>query len=510
MSIRVVFRVDANAEIGTGHLMRCLALAAELRRQGAQCAFVCRGAGLEKTAPRITQEGHELLTLPKTTGFNADGLAHSSWLPGGWRNDADASRAALAGRPRADWLIVDHYALDARWQGALRDVAGRIMVIDDLADRDHDCDLLLDQNLPGPNDRRYADHVPTACATLLGPRYALLREEFAAHRKTALATENAEPRLLILFGGADAQDLSGRCVDLLGRKGFQGHVDVIAGPLYLLVEPLAERLAALPSATLHRQPSEVAAIMAGADLALGSPGVSSWERCTLGLPTLAIAVADNQEPQGEVLARAGAIAYLGRAPDVSEAALETALDHLLGNPWARKHMRQMAADICDGLGCRRVARRLLGVGLSLRRAEAEDARPVFAWRNDDRVRRYSLDPSPLDLERHLAWFQRSLTDPARALLIAVFDSTPVGCLRFDFQEASARVSIFLDPERTGAGFATPILEASETWLRRERPDILALQAEILEANVASQRSFLAAGYRPAHTVFFKKLSAPEN
>src|SRR5687767_1401439 len=221
--MKVAFRTDASREIGSGHVMRCLALAAELRSRGAEITFVCRALP-EHYASLIAQAGHSLV-----------------------EHDAVA----------ADWLVVDHYGLDARWEREQRAHARKILAVDDLADRPHDCDVLVDQNLARNAQERYAGRVPAGCELLLGPRFALLRPEFAQIREGWHEPREARgaPRVIIMFGGADPEDLTSRCVEVLAKIGFAGPLDVVAGPLY-------RPSAAMRSVTLHRAPSNMAELMA--------------------------------------------------------------------------------------------------------------------------------------------------------------------------------------------------------------------------------------------------------
>lgn len=484
--------------------MRCLALAAPLRAAGAECVFLCRGAGLGALTARIAAAGHALLALPEAAGQAAavadePVLAHARWLPGGWRNDAATCLRLLAEQPAADWLVVDHYALDARWQQAMRGSAQRLLVIDDLADRRHDCDVLLDQNLVPGMVSRYDGLLPKGCLSLLGPRYALLRSEFGAPQE--VATEAAEvpetARLLLMFGGADAQKLTLRSVEVLERMRWGGVVDVAVGPLYPELEALREVVARLPGGRLHAPAESVAALMHRADLAVGSPGVSSWERCACALPALAIAQADNQEPIGRALGVAGAHFYLGRAEQVSDADLEAALRLFLANAPARAAMRAAAGKICDGRGAERVARHLLAPSLAIRLAGPDDAKLLFDWRNDERTRCQSFDPRPLEWSSHLAWFEKTLANPDASVLLACHGDMPVACVRFDAVGDRARVSIYADPDLHGHGFGRAALLAALDWFRAERPAVGVVEADVLQGNAASHSLFVSAGFRPA-------------
>lgn len=503
-----VFRTDANPAIGTGHLMRCLALAEALRQGGGRCLFLCRGAGLGGLADKIAGAGHELLALPEGPAADPSeaGLPpHARWLPHGWQHDAASCRQLLAGYPVADWLIVDHYALDERWEQAMAPVAGQRLAIDDLADRRHDCALLLDQNLLPGQEARYAGKLPAACSRLFGPQHALLRPQFAAARqRTANARHGGGPcRLLVMFGGADRDDLTGQTVSLIAGLGLDLVVEVVAGPLYAHRERLEQRLQGLPRATLHVAPEHIADLMAAADLAIGSPGTTSWERCALGLPSIAIAVADNQEAMAAELARRGAHLYLGRDGELARSDLAAALRLLAGNPLWREAMGKIAAGITDGQGASRLARRLTMGAIAIRRAGPADAQALYGWRNDPRIRAHAFDPAPIAWDSHLAWFEAALQNPDRLILVASQHGADVGSVRFDLGGKRARVSIYLNPARIGEGLAIPILNAADAWLAGEFPDTTLLVAEVMAGNDASRAAFVGAGYRLEHMVFTK-------
>jgi len=496
--MRVVLRVDANGRMGTGHAMRCLALAGALRARGADCHFLMRADGIGGIADRIGEEGHRFIALDAPDDpSNHEGLAHSHFLPGGQAWDAEASGMALDGAP-TDLLIVDHYGIDARWQRAMRSHARRILVIDDLADRPHDCDMLLDQNLVAGFESRYDALVPPACQRLLGPRYALLRSEFERRPQTVETRGELNPRLLVMFGGADPQNLTLKTVELLVRIGWRGGVDIVAGPLHADPDGLRRAMAPLPDALLHAPARNVSALMSKAGLSIGSPGVSSWERCAQALPSITVSQAFNQEAIGAALGEAGAALDLGRAEDVPDAVIEAALLTLGSNPPARACMARIAATICDARGMGRVVARLLPPEIAIRKARSEDAAMLFAWRNDSRTRRFSHDDRELVLDDHLTWMERALARADLDLLVASIDAVPVACLRFDRQAQRALVSIYLDPQLQGGGLGLSCLNAALCWLSRTHPEIRFTDADVRAGNGASHGLFTAAGYRLAH------------
>ena len=315
--MRVAFRVDASLDIGTGHVMRCLTLAHGLADQGAQCFFICRehtGNLLEA----IRQNGIEAYGLPLRHDSQGEFKAassppHISWLGTDWATDAQQTLSLLKVNP-VDWLISDHYAIDARWERALRPAYQRIMVIDDLADRPHDCDLLLDQNL-GRNPFDYVDLVSPTSKVLAGPQYALLRPEFAALRPYSL-NRRAKPqlkRLLVSMGGVDKDNATGLVLDALKQSALPRdcHITVIMGhnaPRLKDIETLAVGMPWLTEVQV--QVKNMATLMAESDFAIGAVGTTAWERCCLGLPALALVLADNQLNGATALAALGCIFLL--------------------------------------------------------------------------------------------------------------------------------------------------------------------------------------------------------
>ena len=223
----IAFRVDASSEIGTGHFMRCLALAEELKQRGARTCFVSRH--LSGPFQKMLDRGqHGIAHIAgATTGEANQDLEHGHWLGTSQARDAADTVDALSGR-RWDWLVVDHYALDAFWESILRDAAAKILVIDDIADRKHDCDLLLDQNLHEKGAERYLEKAPSNCKILLGPRYALLREEFRSLRTQVVARDGAVRRILVFFGGIDACNYTAQTIEAIALLNIADlHVDAV-------------------------------------------------------------------------------------------------------------------------------------------------------------------------------------------------------------------------------------------------------------------------------------------
>lgn len=314
---RVAFRADASTEIGTGHVMRCLTLADALAERGVACHFLSRELP-GNLCDRIVARGHHLHRLAAPTeGMLADpdGPAHAAWLGVRWQVDA-ADCAPILAAVAPDWLVVDHYALDARWQKEVLPKGCRLLVIDDLADRPHVADVVLDQNL-GREPADYDGLVPDGCTRLIGPRFALLRPEFAARRAESLARrrDGILRRLLISMGGVDRDNATGAVLEALARSGLPEGVEVTvilggAAPWLDAVRGMAPAMPFACRVLVDR--NDMADLLTETDLAIGAAGSSTWERCCLGVPTLVLSIAENQDGISKALSNDGSSYFLGR------------------------------------------------------------------------------------------------------------------------------------------------------------------------------------------------------
>ncbi len=509
MSLGVAFRVDATGQIGTGHFMRCLTLADALRKRGARIRFVSCGLPAY-LSDMLATRSIEVAPLAAAEAVAGD-LAHSSWLGASQVRDAQDSAAALADRDW-DWLVVDHYALDARWESAMRNAAGQIMVIDDLADRHHDCDVLLDQNYYRDMQTRYHGKVPEKCRLLLGPRYALLREEFRELRAKVKPRSGEVRRILMFFGGVDAGNYTGLAIEALSGLDIKGiEVDVVIGAQHPHRAEI-EQACATQGYACHVQTSRMAELMAAADFAIGAGGSATWERCCLGLPVLSLCTAENQRRQIADAAEAGLL----YAPDDGGDPVDVIRRHtkcLLENASLLKLISNAAMNAVDGEGALRIVGEIRHPGMnvepngvSVRLATADDAPVVWPWRNCESTRRYFFDPSPVSLDKHVAWWNRSLVYPKRTLLIGSWGGRAIGVVRFDFETLeSAVISIYLDPDMTGKGMGRTLLLAGLNWLRKNHPETNSVSAEILPENIASVRVFQAAGFSEHYRVLVLKV-----
>jgi len=399
-----------------------------------------------------------------------------------------------------DVLVVDHYGWSATQELACRSWARRILAIDDLCDRPRECDVLLDASL----DRQsvdYAKWVSPDSRLLLGPGFAPLRREFAARRMNiSRRSQAASPtRMFVNFGLVDQRNLTQQALNALAKIGFEGAVDLVLGsnsPHLHLIQSLVNR--AGPNVRLHVEPQDIGSLMSSADFAVGAAGGSAWERCCLGVPSVIVTAAANQERNARTLAARGACELLTASE--SAKTFSQTLARLLHNRAGIERMSLAAAAITDGRGARRVALALRpeptrqGGQVTLRRLTPDDAEQTYRWQQHPATRRYAHNPLPPSRQEHWAWITRKLSEPGCVLDVIEHDGTPAGVARLDRSmragsDLACEVSIYIAPELSGHGIGTAALAA----LRRMAPEA-ALLAHVLPENATSHALFSRAGY----------------
>jgi UDP-2,4-diacetamido-2,4,6-trideoxy-beta-L-altropyranose hydrolase len=510
--MRVIFRTDASSQIGTGHFMRCLTLAEELKKQGADISFISRNLPIH-LSDMLNAKSIKLIPLSSDDADEPiDELAHASWLGISQAEDAKATIEALFGEI-FDWMIVDHYALDVRWESIVRPNFKKIMVIDDLADRQHDCDILLDQNYYADMQTRYNGKVPSYCKLLLGPNYALLREEFRVLRDQAKVRNGEVEKVLVFFGGVDANNLTSKAIEALAEVNTGLKVNVVIGaqhPFKELIENACENYGYV----CHVQTSYMAGLMAEADLAIGAGGSATWERCYLGLPTLTLCLAENQLRQILDAAEIGVLYAPKMGNDLTNS-LKFHIKALFANPALIKLISNASMKLIDGEGVFSIIKELYSglddlmaaKNFEVRRASHNDGIKVWPWRNNENTRKYFFNKSRLNFDEHIQWWNQSLADSNRLLLLGSLNNIDFGVIRFDFIDKDNVVaSVYFNPIMAGKRLGRPMLIKSLTWLKDNYPEFKTVAAEIIPENVASTRLFESVGFKEAYKVFRLELS----
>jgi UDP-2,4-diacetamido-2,4,6-trideoxy-beta-L-altropyranose hydrolase len=354
---KVAFRVDASSDIGSGHLMRCLTLAKSLKEAGFYVLFICRNIPMHLQI--LVQANYNLKILKEDGNHSLIGtLAHSSWLCVSQEKDLDDSVKALQNHVW-DWVVVDHYAIDHTWESKIKKngLVKNILVIDDLADRKHFCDVLLDQNL-GREYGDYAGLVTADCTLLVGPLYALVRKEFIALRESSLLRRKSYKlkNILITMGGVDSLNISGQLIEALSRCMLPKDiaVTIVMGQS---ANCLSEVRLAVERSSLNARivinAKNMGELMLEADLCIGAAGSTSWERCTLGLPAIVFCIADNQRSVVDALSKSGvALTMQLNGNSIDPVALSNKIAEASSLSY---EMTEKSAAITDGEGARRVS-----------------------------------------------------------------------------------------------------------------------------------------------------------
>jgi UDP-2,4-diacetamido-2,4,6-trideoxy-beta-L-altropyranose hydrolase len=337
--MNIIFRTDASINIGTGHVMRCLTLADELRLKCTDINFICR------------EEPGNMISYINNRGYKVH------LLPG--EIDIEKGRKLTKEilskyETKSDWLIIDHYDIDISYESSLRDHVKKIMVIDDLANRRHDCDLLLDQNYI-ENEDRYNVLVPENCIQLLGPEYAILRPQFQKARENLRKRDGGVNRILVFMGGSDPQNVTSkvlRAIHMLERSDIA--VDVVVGNLSPYHDEIKTLTSNIPNTICHHNVDNMAELMLSADLCIGAGGTTTWERCCEGLPTITLVLAENQKDISGSLAKEGALINLGWYHGVTENNIKEIIEGLIDNPQKMASMSDNGRRLVDGEGANRV------------------------------------------------------------------------------------------------------------------------------------------------------------
>jgi UDP-2,4-diacetamido-2,4,6-trideoxy-beta-L-altropyranose hydrolase len=473
----VVFRADASTRMGTGHVTRSVTLARTLQARGARTYFVCR-AHQGHLIDVIRGKGLEVRALPAPMRPPGEAEDYLAWLGVSEVVDADETIGALAGE-KPEWLVADHYALGASWEQRLRPHAGKILAIDDLAGRQHDCDVLLDQNYSAQEEDRHRGVVPDGCRVLNGPRYAILAPEYEHYRHTRPARDGLVRRVLVYFGGTDIHDLTGLALEAMSTPEFLHlDADVVIGTNNAHRASLAAQAASRPRTHVHEALAHLAELMVRADAAIGAGGVTTWERMCLGLPSVVVSLADNQRPACEALSAAGLIQYAGHVGSAGRPEIGRALGQLMRNRDRLASLSTRGQALVDGQGASRVADvmvpdardGLMRMRQALHRAgvcpagfdtfrfawiDACDARRVLALRNMPHVAGMMRSPGAITEQDHRAFLDRyAHLDRYDFVLIDESRDRYVGAFYITHLTSSPQLGKYIgDPGYLGKGIA---------------------------------------------------------
>jgi UDP-2,4-diacetamido-2,4,6-trideoxy-beta-L-altropyranose hydrolase len=458
----LLIRADASARIGTGHVMRCLALAEGWRRAGGPTHFVCA-----EITPALEARLH-------AGGCSWQRIA----VRPGSAEDAQQT-IQMAAEHSNPWVVCDGYPFGAEFQRAIKEAGLRLLLVDDYGHADHYCaDFVLNQNLSARAEW-YANRAP-GTRLLLGPRYALLRDQFQAYRHWQRDIPAVARKVLVTLGGADPDNVTGKVIEAL--RDLDVELKVVVGgssPHFIGDTSVLRDVADMPDR------------MAWADVVISAGGTTSYEIAFMGLPNLVMVLAENQQAVADALDAAGA------AQKTAPHRVANDLRALLRDRGRRAAMSDRGRQLVDGEGVRRVIACLRAADLALRRVREEDCRLIWEWANDPEARAVSLSSEPIPWETHVKWYAARLNDPGHLFYLALNgQQRPIGQIRFEITGTEAVVSVNLAKEARGCGYgAALIVRGSEQCFADSR--IHLIRAYIKPSNEASARAFARAGYTDA-------------
>jgi UDP-2,4-diacetamido-2,4,6-trideoxy-beta-L-altropyranose hydrolase len=554
--MHIAFRVDSSTIIGHGHVMRCLTLAHALVHQLKKSTNQCQLDKLKisffsrnhsgNINQRIIDAGFKLIELPTTNQtIRIDDT--NTWLATTCKRDAEDCITQFQSLTSIDLLIIDHYAIEKQWHIITQDYYEKLLVIDDLANRKHFCNYLLDQTF-NRNPSDYQAKVPEYCQLLLGQDYILLRDEFLLLKEQAIKRRNAfiesnidnttsllkeklslSCNILISMGGSDPKNISQKA--LLAVEKTRNNSTNITATIVIskrshFINSLTDYCKNNTWATLIIDSQNMAELMLSADMAIGACGGTAWERCALGLPCLTSVYAKNQQLIANNLSKSGAIKNLGWHENITVNMIKNNIKELLLTPKLYQCMVEACFAICDGKGVERVSniithltqkednklkmnshdklpnksttsnKQPLASKITLSPATAQDCKLVFKWQSSNGIRKYCTNPKAPSWQEHKHWFYACLADASRILYLMKNEKKyNVGLLRLDkaLNNDSViphyEISILIAPEYQGKGFAVNALK--KLIMLKENAIYL---ARIDDKNIASLRVFKKVGF----------------
>ena len=471
----LLIRADASREIGTGHVMRCLALAQAWQEKGGQVHV--RGRMSDGLRARLGGEEVELVDVDEEGGTPADAQATASY----------------AEEVGASWIVVDGYHFGGAYQRNLREAGHRILFIDDYGPADrYEADLVLNQNIDA-EEGLYADRAEHT-DLLLGPTFALLRKEFWPWREPRREIRAEADHILVTLGGADPENVTTEAVEALGSLeassvratavigGSNPHEDAIRA---------AAKSARVPI-DVRQNVDDMAELMADSDIAVSAGGSTCWELAFMGIPNVIMVLAENQKGIARALDGAGTAVNLGWYENVGAWEIESAVGSLLRNERKRRRMSNRAQALVDGWGTERAVSAMTHEP-SIRPVQKQDCELLWYWANDPKVRENAYDSDPIPWEDHKEWFEKKLESASSKIYVAEVGADPIGQIRFDAKESLAVVDVSVAESKRGRGYGTRLIERGTRRFLKES-DVERVDAYVKSDNNASRKAFEKAGY----------------
>jgi len=502
--MNLFIRADAGTAIGTGHVMRSIALAQACKKARGNVNFVCHceSKAMQKL---ILDEGFELAEIEKTHPDPDDLEKTLGFLRRGVTGDE-------SGTP---WLVLDGYHFDPAYQKASRDAGFRVLVIDDYNHQPHyHADILLNQNFKAESLKYICDQ---DTMLLMGTKYALIRSEFLKKGKKMRNVPVIAQKVLVTLGGADPDNVVLRVVQALKLLDIKGlEAKIVVGPANPHIKKLEKEI--LRSGDLPRdfqivQNGNMPDLMAWADIAVSAGGTTCWELAFMGVPFLVLVLAENQRDIAQRLEDAGAALNLGWANQRNTKQISEALENLICNQDKRREMSYRADKLVDGQGASRVSSLMDWLSadkgfreIQMREALFEDCRQIWFLSNDRKVRENSFNTEPIAFEDHVLWYKEKLASSDTAFYVLDICGVIGGQVRYERKGSVTEISYSLDPAFRGIGLGETLIE-STIYKACKKLKVDRVHAVVKNFNKASIKTFLNIGFRKVHDEKIKGLDS---
>lgn len=482
-------------------MIRCLALARELDALGAKVEFICR-RHVGNLVSLVEQDGFLVHALPSPERSPGSGdqayagdLRPEDCLGVSVGKDV-AETSIVVEERKPDWLIIDHYGIDTQWESELHCQGLKVMVIEDLTTRVHNCEVILNQNFFPYKFDQYLRRVPEDCVQFVGPQFALLRPEFTQARPRRRQIRKPVERVLLFFG-ADPSNVTTALLRLLGHPDFDHlRIDVVLSAGNIHRDAVVEAVAKHGNAQLHIQIKNISDLMIQTDLCVGAGGISMLERLCVGLPSLVVTIASNQERSSRELYREGLLVWCASSENLDFKQVHAAIKDAVARPFLLESIAKKGMELVPGNGARIVAKFLvkgsLPNGLTVRHARLADSETYWNWANDELVRVNAFRSGSIEWETHREWFQKRISSRDSKLIIAESVVGPVGQVRFDRVGEFWIIDFSVARQFRGHDRGQEVLALAIKLFRKSSP--APLIGEVKEVNFASIKVFQKLGF----------------
>jgi UDP-2,4-diacetamido-2,4,6-trideoxy-beta-L-altropyranose hydrolase len=485
MPSTLLIRADASVSIGTGHIMRMIALGQAWQVQGGEVHFLCAEitSALEE---RLASEGFQLSRISAVLGSKED-LEQTTHL---------ITDTLQADRQNAR-VVLDGYHFGADYQHGIKAAGFKLLVVDDYGHADfYHADWVLNQNISA-REELYAKRSPDT-KLLLGPKFAMLRKEFLAYKGWQREISPLAKKILVTLGGSDPDNVTLKVIQTLIDLGL--HAKVVIGGSNPHLREIENFIQSQKDSTALIEvivnATNMPELMAWADVAVAAAGSTCWELAFMGLPNLVFILADNQVEIAEGLAARQVAVSIGSPSSGALVSFKEKLGQLPASHAERYRISQVSYELVDGSGAKRVLAGMVADSLLLKRVEPGDFKILWEWANDPLVRQASFEAAPISWEEHLKWCNRKITDASCCFYLASFQSgEPVAQVRFDIENQEAIVSIGLASSLRGRGLGLAVLLKATALFFENSNSKKKIHAFIKPTNHASMRVFEVAGFR---------------